>query len=98
MTKWTESDILALPVAESPTFDRKGARLFDYSSEKAVANLVKVLAKEVSAFANSVGAPLFVALATTALFRMVVFHELQREERPSKIGWKMFSRRRLTTR
>ena len=55
MTKWTESDILALPVAESPTFDRKGARLFDYSSEKAVANLVKVLAKEVSAFANSGG-------------------------------------------
>jgi|ERR1039458_6643161 predicted HTH transcriptional regulator len=54
--QWNEDDVLALPVGENDTFERKGTKLLDLTipgvNESAV---LDELAKQLSAFANTGG-------------------------------------------
>jgi hypothetical protein len=63
--RWTEDDVAALPLGEHDYFDRKAGALFDSADKN---NLLDVLAKEGSAFANSGGGHLVLGVTNDGNF------------------------------
>jgi hypothetical protein len=54
--KWTEDDVLSLPLGQNDTFERKGARLLDLTIPTVDENhVLSELAKQLCAFANTGG-------------------------------------------
>ena len=62
--QWTEDEVAALPSGEHDYFDRKAGALLDADRN----NLLDVLAKEGSAFANSGGGHLILGVADDGNF------------------------------
>ena len=66
VSELTEDDILALPIGENDSFERKGARLLDLTlPEVNEGRVLDELAKQLSAFSNSGGGQIIYGIADT---------------------------------
>src|SRR2546428_2738772 len=61
---WNEDDVLALPLGENDTFERKGSKLLDLTLPGVrESNVLNELAKQLSAFSNIGGGRIFYRVA-----------------------------------